>query len=112
MPRARPFWVTGGWAVLAGIVFLSLTPSPPSADFESSDKVGHLLSYGVLMAWFALLYPARRPWLAIAFVALGVGLEFAQGATGYRSFEVADMVANSIGVLLGWGGAIVAAKLA
>jgi len=29
-------------------------------------------------------------------------LEFAQGLTDYRVFEVADMVANATGVLLGW----------
>ena len=29
-------------------------------------------------------------------------LEFAQGLTGYRSFEVIDMVANTLGVLIGW----------
>jgi glycopeptide antibiotics resistance protein len=32
-----------------------------------------------------------------------VALEFAQEATGYRSFELADMAVNSLGVLLGWG---------
>jgi VanZ family protein len=108
----RPLWIAGGWAILAGIVYLSLIPSPPSVDFESSDKVGHLLSYGVLMAWFALLYPARKPALAIAFIALGIALEFAQGATGYRTYEVADMAANSLGVLLGWAGAVLVRRVA
>ena len=112
MPFARPFWVTGGWAILAGIVYLSLTPSPPPVDFESGDKARHLMAYAVLMVWFALLYPARKPRLAIAFVSLGIALEFAQGASGYRSFDVADMIANALGVVLGWGGAVVAAKLA
>jgi VanZ family protein len=109
VPRARPFWVTGGWVVLAGIVYLSVTPSPPSADFESSDKIGHLLAYGVLMLWFSLLYAQRRL-LAAAFIALGIALEFVQGALGYRSYEVADMLANALGVLLGWGGALLARK--
>ncbi|MGQ0651964.1 MAG: VanZ family protein [Betaproteobacteria bacterium] len=106
----RPFWIAGGWAILAGIVYLSLTPSPPSPDFESSDKLGHLLAYGVLMAWFALLYPARKPFLAAAFIALGIALELAQGALGYRSLELADMVANSLGIALGWGGAALARR--
>ena len=38
-----------------------------------------------------------------AWIAMGVALEFAQAATGYRSFELSDMAANSLGVLLGWG---------
>jgi VanZ family protein len=37
-----------------------------------------------------------------ALVGLGVGLEFVQGWTGYRSFDVMDMLADSVGVLLGW----------
>jgi VanZ family protein len=109
--KLRPLWVTGAWCVLVSIVVLSVMPSPPSADFESGDKVGHLLAYGVLMSWFASLYPARRPLLAIAFIGLGVALEFVQGALGYRTFEIADMVANTVGVLLGWAATAIACKL-
>jgi VanZ family protein len=32
---------------------------------------------------------------------MGIALEFAQRWLGYRSFEVADMVANTVGVALG-----------
>jgi VanZ family protein len=35
-------------------------------------------------------------------VALGIALEYAQRATGYRSFEVADMAADALGVAVGW----------
>ena len=104
--------MTGAWGVLISIVVLSVMPSPPSVDFESSDKVGHLLAYATLMGWFALLYPARRPRLAVSFVSLGVLLECVQGALGYRSLEFADMLANSLGVLLGWGVALGYGRLA
>ena len=40
------------------------------------------------------------------FIAMGVGLEFIQGMTDYRTYDVLDMAANSIGVLLGWGVAL------
>ena len=33
---------------------------------------------------------------------MGVALEFAQGMTDYRTFEILDMVANATGVALGW----------
>jgi glycopeptide antibiotics resistance protein len=61
------------------------------------------------MAWFAFIHPGRlaRAVHAAAFILMGVALEFAQGATAYRSFEVADMLANTAGVILGW--ALVAA---
>jgi VanZ family protein len=101
----RAVLLAGGWLYAAAIVFLSLTPKPPDPGFEHGDKLGHLLAYGLLMFWFCFLYRTRYTRLAygIGWIALGVALEFAQGATGYRSFEIADMAANSLGVLLGWG---------
>jgi VanZ family protein len=105
--RWRALWVAMGWAIAAGIVWLSLTPSPPKLDFAMGDKVGHFVGYGTLMLWFCQLYGSRRARLAFAlgFVAMGIALEFIQRATGYRSFELLDMLANAIGVLLGWSAA-------
>lgn len=97
--------IAGGWLYAAAIVFLSLTPRPPQIDVEYGDKLGHLLSYGLLMFWFCFLYraPTTRLGYGALWIAMGVALEFVQGATGTRSFELADMAANSLGVLLGWG---------
>ena len=77
----------GRW--VAAIVWLSLTPSPPQVDIEQGDKLGHFLAYGLLMFWFCQLYAAgaRASLCAAGFVAMGVGLEFVQGALGYRTFE-------------------------
>jgi VanZ family protein len=83
-------------------------PAPPTLDFEQSDKLGHFLAYGGLMFWFCQLYPKRRTrvYYAAGFIALGVGMEFLQGMTDYRTFEALDMVANTIGVFLGWTAAL------
>ena len=32
-----------------------------------------------------------------------MALEFLQGLTDYRTFEIADMIANATGAALGWG---------
>jgi VanZ family protein len=88
----------------AAIVWLSLTRSPLTVDIDSGDKLGHLFGYGVLMFWFAQLY-ARRLGYAAGFIAMGVALELVQGRLGYRSLEGLDMLANTAGVLLGWGAA-------
>jgi VanZ family protein len=58
------------------------------------------------MFWFAFLYrraPTRAAYAA-GFVAMGVAIEFIQPFTG-RDFEVADMLADALGVALGWGAA-------
>ena len=92
-----------GWGWAVAIVWLSVTPAPPQIDVQFGDKIGHFGSYGLLMFWFCLLYPSLRTRMlyAAAFIGLGVAIEFVQGWLGYRSFEVMDMAADAIGVLLG-----------
>lgn len=65
------------------------------------------------MLWFSLLYraaPARVSY-AVGFTCLGIGLEFMQGTLGYRSFEVADMAANALGVAIGWAAALAGPRI-
>ena len=100
----RKMLVAAGWGWAAAIVWLSLVPEQPMLDVEQGDKAGHLAAYGLLMFWFAQLYPGKKAGIAYAagFVALGVGLEFLQGGTGYRTFDLLDILANALGVALGW----------
>ena len=102
--RFRALWLAIGYALVAAVIFLSLAPGLPHSDIEQSDKLGHLLAYGTLMFWFCQIYAARteRVAHALAFTALGIALEFAQGMTDYRTFEVLDMLANATGVMVGW----------
>ena len=89
--------------MVAAIFWLSLTPSPPPIDMAAGDKLVHFAAYGTLMFWFCGLYPKTRTRLlhGIAFIVMGVGLEVLQGMLGYRTYDVLDMIANSVGVLLG-----------
>ena len=88
------------------IVWLSLTPTPPDIDFgvDDSDKLEHIFAYAPLMFWFCLLYARFGTRLAYAalWIAMGIALEYAQRATGYRNFDVFDMLANALGVSIGW----------
>lgn len=106
--RLRSLWIAGGWAIAAVIVWLSITPSPPKIDIDEGDKLGHLLAYGTLMFWFCQLYAGRgaRAAHAAGFALMGVALEFVQDALGYRSYDVYDMLANTVGVALGWAAAL------
>jgi hypothetical protein len=100
----RPYWLAIGWALVAFVIYLSITPEPVRVTLEQGDKFGHAFAYATLMSWFANLYetPAGRLRRAAGFVALGIVLEFVQRWTGYRSFELADMAAGATGVAIGW----------
>jgi VanZ family protein len=102
--RFQRLWLAIGWALVLFVVYLSLAPHPISIPGAHGDKVGHVTAYATLMLWFAQLYPRleRRRVLAGAFIALGIGLEFAQLLTDTRTFEIADMLADGAGVALGW----------
>lgn len=105
MLKLHRLWLATGWLLIALVVYLSLTPSPPTPlTFDNSDKLEHALSYMVLSFWFCQLYrlPQARLVVIIALTGLGVALEYVQGWTGYRSFDVLDMLADSVGIALGW----------
>lgn len=86
------------------VIYQSLTPAPMEIPGDEGSRFGHLAAYGTLMGWFAHLHEGRRRRVALAlgFVAMGVALEVIQGMTGYRTTDLADAFANTLGVGLGW----------
>jgi VanZ family protein len=107
----RALLLAGGWLYAAAIVGLSLMPDPPDAglELEYGDKLQHFLAYAGLMFWFAALerrWHARLGYAAL-WIGMGVALEFAQRSTGQRSFELADMAANALGVAAGAAAALI-----
>ncbi len=105
MLKYRSAWLVGGWLLISLIVYLSLTPHPPSPlSFPNADKLEHGLAYAVLSWWFCQIYLSLRQCgiVIVAMIIMGVVIEFLQGWSGYRYFEYADMLANSTGVVLGY----------
>lgn len=105
MLKYRSVWLTGGWLLVSLIVYLSLTPHPPEPmSFPNADKLEHGVAYASLSLWFCQIYLSfrHRAVVMAALIAMGVVIEFLQGWGGYRYFEYADMLANSIGALCGF----------
>ena len=102
--RYRRIWLLLGWGMVAAVVVLSLIPLDMDLA-HNEDKLAHFAAYGGLSFWFGILIEGRGRELriAVAFAVMGVALEFLQGLTDYRTFEIADMIANAIGAALGWG---------
>ena len=102
--RHRALWLGIGRFGIVLTVVLSLVRLPPTGlDIEQGDKIGHLLAYFVLTAWYAQLCATNRAlaWRAAAFVALGGVIEVLQSFTQYRAAEWRDLLADAAGVLGG-----------
>ncbi len=100
--KLRNIWLALGGVWVAVLFYLSLTPHPPELfSFNGADKLEHATAYCLLMLWFSQLR-VRRIRLATVLIVTGIGIEIAQGQTGYRDFEYADMLANATGVAIGW----------
>jgi len=96
----KPLWLGLGWCLVALVVWLSLKP-PSEGMWLINDKLAHVLAYFSLSAWFCQIYRPRYR-VALALLALGALLEILQGLSGYRVMSAADLLANSVGIILGW----------
>jgi VanZ family protein len=101
------------WLAAVGVVILfSLLPSSSAAlqavdALQINDKIEHLCAYAGL-AFLPVLHERWRTfvWIALALMAMGIGLEFGQLLSEGRQFEVADMVADGCGLLAGFVGGL------
>ncbi len=91
-----------GLAII-GLLALGVVSLIPAPDLGGNDKIGHFISYAMLSAWFSLLVEQRKSLWSILFglIVYGLLLEFLQGLISYRSGDLADAVANSLGVITG-----------
>ncbi|MEM9533695.1 MAG: VanZ family protein [Pseudomonadota bacterium] len=105
MRLPRSAGIALGWGLVALIWAASLlTPPTTGLEIPNEDKWGHLLSYGLLMGWFAIWYPSRKTRAAYfaGFVLMGGLLELIQGQLPAREASLLDFAANTAGLLLGW----------
>ncbi|HEY0502114.1 MAG TPA: VanZ family protein [Lysobacter sp.] len=104
--RYPALWLAIWLAMVGAVVATSLLPADdlPAPLFDGVDKVEHFLAYLGLSAWAVMLFATRRAQAlaAVGLIALGIGLEFAQGGlTASRQADSADALANALGVLAG-----------
>ena len=107
--RQTVIWTTiaVGYMALMGIVAVAPVESP-SVSGVSLDKLAHLCEYW-LLTWLAFRaarfmgIPRRTAlrWISLTAIGYGAMLEGVQRLVPYRSAEWLDVVANSLGVLLG-----------
>ena len=98
----RSLWLILGFFYIGLILAGSLLRVPDiDISISHTDKVVHFLMYFILVGWFVQLYPKpdKRIQILIGAILLGMLIEYLQGMTSYRSFDIIDEIANSIGAL-------------
>jgi VanZ family protein len=100
-------WLGMGWALLVAVAVLSLAfvPAPDTPVPANFDKYEHLLAYAVLAGYWCQLFDKRPIQLLCAclLIIFGGALELAQAfATHHRSGDWWDLLANTLGVAVGW----------
>jgi VanZ family protein len=98
--RHRAWRLAFGVALLAVAWTSLLPPDDLPQDLGVSDKAAHALAYAALGV-LAVLSGLRWLPAIVVVVAFGLVVEIAQGVSGYRSFEWADLLADAVGAAVG-----------
>ena len=102
--RAARFWWLAGWAMVAFVLYGTLSPGKyvPGLGLVN-DKVEHGSAFFGMTFWFGGLMSRKRVWLlGICMSAFGAAIEVAQGTMGLgRDMDFWDWVADTNGVIAG-----------
>lgn len=91
------------WAFLLAVVVLSLLPGDRlPAVFAWWDKAQHALGFALLTGLGLAAYAHTRWRLPVGLLLLGAAIEIAQGASGWRTGDWQDLLADAIGILGAW----------
>lgn len=93
------------WLYLAVVLLLTLSPVSylqPVSAFTFWDKAEHGLAFAALAGLALLVWPARPLLLLLILLVFGGAIEQIQAATGWRSGEWADWLADGIGLAGGF----------
>jgi VanZ family protein len=97
------FWYLLGVALTLVVIVSSLVPPRDLPPTGINDKVEHIVAYGGLALCFGgLIAPRRYLRLGLLLLALGGGMEIAQGLMGLgRTADWHDFYADAFGTALG-----------
>ena len=100
-------WRACFWMCVVAVLVLSLMPPTPHMPSTGWDKANHALAFAVL-AWLGCsAWPGRTTLVLLGLLAFGVLIERLQSLTPYRVAEWADLLADVLGLALGWGAWVV-----
>lgn len=97
-PRRWLFWIG-----IAAVLALSLAPNTASLPTTGWDKSNHLMAFVMLAVLGLRAYRPHTGVILVGLLCFGGLIEILQSLTSYRSAEWADLIADGIGAILGYG---------
>ena len=91
--------------LIIGVLSLTRIGTQQPISFKYLDKIEHCIAYSVLSFLWLLAIGKTKSivfLVVLGCVFYGIIIEVLQGATTYRTFDYVDMVANSLGVIVGY----------
>lgn len=89
---------------IASITWLGFTSEPYPIPSSASDKVNHLMAFMELAILTRLGWPQLGLMVPLmVLTGFGLALELGQSITPWRDFSLFDLLADAIGVVVGYG---------
>jgi len=98
--RSCARWVFA--ASLVGVMISALAPPQMVVSPMGWDKLDHATTFAMLTIVGLSAYSGRKAQVLLGLLGYGVLIELLQSFTDYRSAEVLDVVADAVGILIGW----------
>lgn len=93
--------IVHGWLLLVLILCVLPTSMPQAPVLPHIDKLVHGLMYGVPACVLASIGKINGKWIAYL-ILFGLMVELIQSVLSYRSGDIYDACANTLGILCGW----------
>ncbi len=101
--RYSRYWLAAGLVLLALGLASALSPISSRMPLTLNDKLLHAGGFLFFMVWFGGIFKARAlPYVVVALAAYGLLIELLQSFTPTRQAEFLDLIADVMGILLGW----------
>jgi len=94
------------WLPFTMTTYLAWSPLEQLDVPSTNDKFTHLLAFGYLTGAFMLAYRRWSTWqrTAVVMFAYGVLIEVVQAFLPYRSFDLRDLLADGVGIVVALSG--------
>ena len=105
-PRCQPIpllaWRLAFVVCVLAVLVLALVPTDVPIPSTGWDKSNHLLAFSVMALLGMRAFPGRTMAVLAGLLAYGVLIEVLQSYTPSRSADWRDVVADAVGLTLGW----------